>query len=121
MSAAFVPIESTGVKAPSLRGLPAALALAARQASTESRLTLTPIPAGQTLTTDSMTLLALGINHRTAAVDVRERVAFTPAQLDAALGELKRLPAVSEAAVLSTCNRTELYCVTSDGAKRGDG
>ena len=117
MSAAFVPIESTGVKAPSLRGLPAGLALASRQASTESRLTLTPIPAGQTLTTDSMTLLALGINHRTAAVDVRERVAFTPAQLDAALGELKRLPAVSEAAVLSTCNRTELYCVTSDGAK----
>ncbi|MFP3366090.1 hypothetical protein R0J93_20785, partial [Pseudoalteromonas sp. SIMBA_148] len=83
MSAAFVPIESTGVKAPSLRGLPAVLALASRQASTESRLTLTPIPAGQTLTTDSMTLLALGINHRTAAVDVRERVAFTPAQLDA--------------------------------------
>ena len=59
-----------------------------------------------------MTLLALGINHRTAAVAVRERVAFTPAQLEAALAELRRLPRVHEAAVLSTCNRTELYCVT---------
>ena len=59
-----------------------------------------------------MTLLALGINHKTADVAVRERVAFTPGQLEAALVALKGLPAVSEAAVLSTCNRTELYCVT---------
>lgn len=59
-----------------------------------------------------MTLLALGINHKTADVAVREQVAFTPSQLEAALAELKGLPAVSEAAVLSTCNRTELYCVT---------
>ncbi|PMR79426.1 glutamyl-tRNA reductase [Halomonas urumqiensis] len=59
-----------------------------------------------------MTLLALGINHRTATVEVREQVAFTPTQLDAALVELRALPAVKEAALLSTCNRTELYCVT---------
>ena len=59
-----------------------------------------------------MTLLALGINHRTATVEVREQVAFTPAQLETALGELRGLPQVKEAAVLSTCNRTELYCVT---------
>ncbi|ERS89064.1 glutamyl-tRNA reductase [Halomonas sp. PBN3] len=59
-----------------------------------------------------MTLLALGINHRTATVEVREQVAFDPAELDAALGELRSLPEVREAAVLSTCNRTELYCVT---------
>ncbi|MDW5376903.1 glutamyl-tRNA reductase [Halomonas sp. HP20-15] len=59
-----------------------------------------------------MTLLALGINHKTADVAVREQVAFTPSQLEAALVGLKGLPAVSEAAVLSTCNRTELYCVT---------
>ncbi len=59
-----------------------------------------------------MTLLALGINHRTATVAVREQVAFTPAQLSQALEELRGLPRVMEAAVLSTCNRTELYCVT---------
>lgn len=59
-----------------------------------------------------MTLLALGINHRTATVAVREQVAFTPAQLERALEELRSLPQISEAAVLSTCNRTELYCVT---------
>lgn len=59
-----------------------------------------------------MTLLALGINHKTAAVAVRERVAFSPAQLEEALTELRQLPRVQEAAVLSTCNRTELYCVT---------
>ncbi|MFO8044469.1 MAG: glutamyl-tRNA reductase [Halomonas sp.] len=59
-----------------------------------------------------MTLLALGINHRTATVEVREQVSFSPAQLEMALGELRGLPQVREAAVLSTCNRTELYCVT---------
>ena len=59
-----------------------------------------------------MTLLALGINHRTASVAVREQVAFTPTQLETALAELRNLPQISEAAVLSTCNRTELYCVT---------
>ncbi|MBY5931192.1 glutamyl-tRNA reductase [Halomonas sp. DP8Y7-3] len=59
-----------------------------------------------------MTLLALGINHRTAAIEVREKVAFGPSQLTLALNELRALPGVHEAAVLSTCNRTELYCVT---------
>ena len=59
-----------------------------------------------------MTLLALGINHRTASVAVREQVAFTPTRLESALTELRNLPQISEAAVLSTCNRTELYCVT---------
>lgn len=65
-----------------------------------------------------MTLLALGINHKTAAVEVREQVAFTPSQLETALAELKRLSQVQEAAILSTCNRTELYCVTeAEGEK----
>lgn len=65
-----------------------------------------------------MTLLALGINHRTASVDVREQVAFTPAQLENALEQLRGLPQISEAAVLSTCNRTELYCVTDAAGER---
>jgi len=57
-----------------------------------------------------MTLIALGINHRTAPVDLREQVAFSADRLPAALRELAALPEVSEAAILSTCNRTELYC-----------
>ncbi|WP_445158056.1 glutamyl-tRNA reductase [Halomonas sp. E14] len=65
-----------------------------------------------------MTLLALGINHKTATVAVRERVAFSPVQLEQALVELRRMPQVHEAAVLSTCNRTELYCVTEESGER---
>ncbi len=66
---------------------------------------------------ERMTLLALGINHRTAAVEVREKVAFGPSQLTQALSELRALPSVHEAAVLSTCNRTELYCVTESSGE----
>lgn len=57
-----------------------------------------------------MTLLAIGVNHRTAPVEVRERIAFDPADLPIALRELVRRVGVEEAAILSTCNRTEIYC-----------
>jgi glutamyl-tRNA reductase len=56
-----------------------------------------------------MAFLALGINHKTASVDVRERVAFTPEQLVEALRQLCRVTPSREAAILSTCNRSELY------------
>ncbi|MGL4316863.1 MAG: glutamyl-tRNA reductase [Pseudomonas sp.] len=56
-----------------------------------------------------MAFLALGINHKTASVDVRERVAFTPEQLVEALQQLCRRTPSREAAILSTCNRSELY------------
>ena len=56
-----------------------------------------------------MAFLALGINHKTASVDVRERVAFTPEQMVEALQQLCRLTSSGEAAILSTCNRSELY------------
>jgi len=56
-----------------------------------------------------MTLFALGLNHTTAPLTVRERVVFHVERLYDALGELKRGRGVSEAAILSTCNRTELY------------
>ncbi len=56
-----------------------------------------------------MTLLALGINHKTAPVALREKVAFTPDSLVAALSSLKHLPGVEESVIVSTCNRTELY------------
>lgn len=60
-----------------------------------------------------MTLLTLGINHKTAPVEIREKVAFAAENLSRALKELLSQEAVSEAAILSTCNRTELYCSLS--------
>ena len=56
-----------------------------------------------------MSLLALGINHKTAPVEIRERLAFAPEHLTEALRAAAGLPEVSEVAILSTCNRTELY------------
>ncbi len=56
-----------------------------------------------------MALLALGLNHKTAPVDVRERVTFGPDIIVAALRSVCELPGVEEAVIVSTCNRTELY------------
>lgn len=56
-----------------------------------------------------MAFIALGINHKTASVAVRERVAFSPEQLVEALRQLCRIVGSREAAILSTCNRSELY------------
>jgi len=56
-----------------------------------------------------MAFLALGINHKTASVAIRERVAFTPGQMVDALQQLCRQQPNREAAILSTCNRSELY------------
>jgi len=56
-----------------------------------------------------MPLYALGLNHSTAPVSVRERVAFHVDTLGAALRDLLTQPQVKEAAILSTCNRTEVY------------
>ena len=61
-----------------------------------------------------MSLITLGINHKTAPLDLRERLAFTPQTLPEALTSLKKLDHVEEVTILSTCNRTELYCVISD-------
>jgi glutamyl-tRNA reductase len=57
-----------------------------------------------------MQLFALGLNHHTAPLAVREQVAFDPMRLPQALVELVHARQVREAAILSTCNRTELYC-----------
>lgn len=60
-----------------------------------------------------MALLSLGINHQTAPVDIREKVAFAPEQMSQALHELQGMPAINESVIVSTCNRTEIYCDTS--------
>ena len=54
-----------------------------------------------------MTLLLVGLNHRTAPVEVRERLSVSDHQLPEILGELKSLPAIEGAALVSTCNRVE--------------
>ena len=60
-----------------------------------------------------MQLFALGINHHTAPLAVREQVAFGPEKLTQALHELTDSQRASEVAILSTCNRTEVYCNTA--------
>ena len=57
-----------------------------------------------------MTLLALGISHKTAPVFVREKFAFNADELPSALASLKAVEGISESMLVSTCNRTELYC-----------
>lgn len=61
-----------------------------------------------------MALVTLGINHRTAPVELRERIAFTPERMEEAFAELRVASGASEAAILSTCNRTELYLAGDD-------
>ena len=57
-----------------------------------------------------MSLLAIGINHNTASVDLREKVAFSPEKLTSALEELNRDANIQSGVIISTCNRTEIYC-----------
>ena len=69
----------------------------------------------------SDTLVILGVNHRTAPVAVRERLAFPEDEVAPALARLKqRAAAVAEAALLSTCNRVEIIAVSSDPARGVD-
>jgi glutamyl-tRNA reductase len=59
-------------------------------------------------------LLALGVSHKTAPLDLRERLALTEGRAAGALRELTDAPGIHEAAAISTCNRTELYLIVSD-------
>ncbi|UQG56977.1 MULTISPECIES: glutamyl-tRNA reductase [unclassified Marinobacter] len=61
-----------------------------------------------------MALVTLGINHRTAPVAIRERVAFTPERMAEAFAELRVAAGATEAAILSTCNRTEIYLAADE-------
>jgi glutamyl-tRNA reductase len=65
-----------------------------------------------------MRVALIGCNHRSAPVELRERVAFTPEQAARAAEELRLLGILEEAVVVSTCNRSELYGVpvASSGA-----
>lgn len=59
-------------------------------------------------------LLVLGLSHRTAPVAMRERLAVVPAEMESTVRALAGLPALREAALLSTCNRVEVYAASPD-------
>jgi glutamyl-tRNA reductase len=62
-----------------------------------------------------MELCCFGLNHKTAPLEVRERYAFKPDELESALLELSSVPGIEECMILSTCNRTEVYFTTQKG------
>ena len=64
-----------------------------------------------------MHLFAFGINHQTAPLSVREQIAFNVDAMESALRDLVGNSEVKEATILSTCNRTEVYCSTSAPAQ----
>ena len=61
-----------------------------------------------------MVFVACGLNHKTAPLSVREKIALPAAMQNKLLHNLVNLSAVNEAAILSTCNRTEIYCDTEE-------
>ncbi len=61
-----------------------------------------------------MGLVALGINHKSATVSLRERVAFAPEQMVEALNDAIDVDYINEVVILSTCNRTELFAMVED-------
>ena len=62
-----------------------------------------------------MSIVALGLNHTTAPLELRERASVDDRGISSALQSLSSFPGVSEAAILSTCNRTDLYCGVGTG------
>ena len=62
-------------------------------------------------------ILALGLSHKTAPLELRERLALTEGRAAGLMGELTGTDEVREAAIISTCNRTELYLVVDDSVQ----
>lgn len=58
--------------------------------------------------------VAIGLNHRSATVEIREKVSFQPLRIQEDLQKFKNYPALQGVVILSTCNRTELFATTSD-------
>ncbi len=61
-----------------------------------------------------MNIIVVGLSHKTAPVQIREKVAFAPTQMDKPLHQLVAIPDVTEAIIVSTCNRVEIYACTRD-------
>lgn len=67
-----------------------------------------------------MTLVVSGLNHQTAPIEIRERLAFSPSERGRLLRDLRSSGSLSEAALLSTCNRTEMYFVAGRDSSASD-
>lgn len=61
-----------------------------------------------------MSIVAFGINHQSATVDIREKLAFSPEMTATALNQLMQHPTIKEAVIVSTCNRTEIYSAATE-------
>ncbi len=61
-----------------------------------------------------MNIAVVGLSHKTATVEVREKLSIPEARVESAIAQLSSLPNIEECAVLSTCNRLELYVVTKE-------
>ncbi len=67
-----------------------------------------------------MELLCIGLNHETATIDIRERVAVSASQLGEQAAALKEIPSIEGSVVISTCNRTEIYASTNKAEQAVD-
>ena len=67
-----------------------------------------------------MKVFVVGLNHKIADVDVREKLAFNGPKLEEGLARFKELPEIQEAIILSTCNRVELYANVTDVGKASE-
>jgi len=61
-----------------------------------------------------MNIIVVGLSHKTAPVEIREKVAFAPTAMERPLHEVIALPAITEGVIVSTCNRVELYATSRD-------
>ena len=66
-----------------------------------------------------MPLFTIGISHHTAPIEIREKVAIARSEYSDRVSELCALPGVEEVVVLSTCNRTEIYCLSTEAGTQG--
>ena len=62
-----------------------------------------------------MTISVIGLNHKSANIDVREKFSFTADNASLLLRRIKKIEGISEVIVVSTCNRTEIYCESQNG------
>ncbi len=64
-----------------------------------------------------MNILVVGLSHKTAPIDIREKITFPADGIDTPLRKIMNLPACSESMILSTCNRAEIYVAVKDPDK----